>query len=177
MRIQVRISRETIEKYGQYPSYGDVANGELRSKRKGLSEQDGREFYRAVGLASHGVGIGSFVYMRRIFERVIRNIFDEVKEKEGWTEQEYTGRRMDERIELLKEHLPSFLVRNARLYSILSRGIHELDEQDCLQFFEIARSSIIFILDEAQRRKEREEERRAAELAIASYKPHASVSS
>jgi len=175
IRIQVRVKKETIEKYGQYPPFADVAHGELRSRRKGLSEQDGREFYRAIGLESHGVGIGSFVYMRRIFERVIKNIFDEVKEKEGWTEADYPG-RIDERITLLKDHLPSFLVKNARLYSILSLGIHELDEQACLDFFDVARNSITFILDEAQRRKEEEEERRAAEHAISSYKPATRVS-
>jgi len=55
---------------------------------------------------------------------------------------------MVEKIELLKEHLPPFLVANKAIYSILSVGIHELDEQECLKHFEALKVGIELILDE-----------------------------
>jgi hypothetical protein len=75
---------------------------------------------------------GSYVYLRRIFERLIKGRFDEFKETEKWSEEDFLKVRMHERIELLKEHLPEFLVRNKKVYSILSLGVHELDEKVCL---------------------------------------------
>lgn len=66
---------------------------------------------------------------------------------------------MDEKISLLSEHLPSFIVENKAIYGILSKGIHELNEAECLAYFDCMRSSIELILDEkleilARRKKE-----------------------
>jgi len=55
---------------------------------------------------------------------------------------------MSERIELLKNHLPTFLVENKSLYGILSVGIHSLKEEDCLTYFETVKVGIELILDE-----------------------------
>lgn len=55
---------------------------------------------------------------------------------------------MDEKIELLKMYLPQFLVDNKSMYSILSLGIHELDEKSCLVHFDTMRVGIEIILDE-----------------------------
>ena len=52
----------------------DISEAELRPYSKVLSAEEYRELTRAVGFtASHGVGIGSFVYLRRIFERLIED--------------------------------------------------------------------------------------------------------
>ena len=40
-----------------------------------------REFTKAIGLAANGVGIGSFVYLRRIFENLVFQAFDEAKKE------------------------------------------------------------------------------------------------
>ena len=106
-----------------------------------------QEFSKAIGLASPGVGIGSFVYLRRLFENLIleaynSNLKDSIEKKEFFT------KRMDEKIELLKEYLPEFLVENKSLYSILSVGIHSLSENDCLNYFEAVKVGIELVLDE-----------------------------
>jgi hypothetical protein len=56
--------------------------------------------------------------------------------------------RMDERIRELREHLPEFLVENAAIYGILSKGLHELEEKQCLEAFATVRVAIEVILDE-----------------------------
>ncbi len=54
----------TIEKVGQYPSLATIANDEVSQYRKDMNPIDAQEFHKAIGLAAHGVGVGSFVYLR-----------------------------------------------------------------------------------------------------------------
>ncbi len=164
-----RFTNNCIQKIGQYPSLADIANDESKTYRKVLNANDSAELHKAIGLAAHGVGVGSFVYLRRVFERLITQRFNDFKDHEGWTDADFVGRRMDEKIELLKGHLPDFLVRNKKVYAILSKGIHELAEKECLAAFEMLKHAIFFVLDEDKRKKEELERRRKAEHAIAKF--------
>lgn len=146
--ILVDIKTKKLIKIGQYPSIADFHISEIKQYNKLLSNEKLKEFTRAIGLAANGVGIGSFVYLRRIFENLIHETYV-MCEKEGLiTKEEYTKARMDEKIALLSSHLPSFLVENKGIYSILSKGIHELDESTCLDHFDTLRVGIEIILDE-----------------------------
>jgi hypothetical protein len=87
-----------IQKIGQYPSLADIANDESRTYRQVLEQTDSKELHRPIGLAAHGVGVGSFVYLRRVFERLITRRFDAFKENEGWSVDNFLSRRMDEKI-------------------------------------------------------------------------------
>ena len=101
-----------------------------------------------IGLAANGVGIGSFVYLRRIIEQLIYEAYQQCLTDGIVTEEQYNRARMDQKIELLSSHLPSFLVENKSIYSVLSLGIHELDENTCLAHFDTLRVGIEIILDE-----------------------------
>jgi len=162
--------RLVITKVGQWPSLADIAIDESKTYSGVLSREDSRELHKAIGLAAHGVGIGSYVYLRRVFEHLIRKRFDEFKAAEGWSEEDFK-KRMEDKIDLLKDHLPDFLVDNRKIYSILSTGVHELDEQSCLAFFPVLKRTIILILEEDKQKAEELEERRALAAAIAAYKP------
>jgi len=61
---------------------------------------------------------------------------------------------MEEKIQMLRSKLPSFLVEQRKVYGILSRGIHELSEQECLDNFPVVRNAIEIILDERIYQKE-----------------------
>jgi hypothetical protein len=161
----------TIQKVGQLPSFADIALDESKNYSKILTGEDAAEFHKAIGLAAHSVGIGSFVYLRRIFERLIQNRFVEFKAAEGWKDEDFLRLRMSERVTFLKDHLPPFLVRNAKIYSILSLGMHELDEKQCLTFFDILKQSTIVILEEDLRNKEEGERQRRLEKEIAKFSP------
>ncbi|WP_424926783.1 hypothetical protein [Amaricoccus tamworthensis] len=158
-----------LTKTGQFPSLADVANDEARSYREILSKEDSSELHKAIGLAAHGVGIGSFVYLRRIFERLVNGRFNEFKESENWDYQEFRSLRMDQKVELLREHIPPFLYDNRRLYSVLSKGIHELSDELCLQAFEPIKLSIKIVLEEDKKKQEELELRSKAAAAIASF--------
>jgi hypothetical protein len=55
-----------IVKIGQYPSVADFHIGEIKDYNRVISQDKLREFTKSIGLAAHGVGIGSFVYLRRV---------------------------------------------------------------------------------------------------------------
>jgi hypothetical protein len=174
LRVHSMLSAGTLQKIGQYPSFADIAVDESKEYSKLLSKEDTAEFHKAVGLAAHGVGIGSYVYLRRIFERLIWKRFHEFKDAEKWDEAAFRTLRMKEKIELLKNHLPEFLVKNAKLYSILSLGVHELDEKDCLAFFPVLRQSTIWILEQDKKKQEELAQQKALEQAIAKFSPSSS---
>lgn len=176
MRFWVRVDQHTIQKIGQFPSLADLANDQSKAYRGILDKVDSTEFHRAIGLAAHGVGIGAFVYLRRIFERLIMRRFEEFKASEGWSEADF-GPRMSDKIDLLKDHLPPFLVQNAKIYSILSIGIHELSEETCRHFFNVLKSSIIMILEEDKSKKEEILRRKELQMAIMQFAPTESVAS
>lgn len=167
-----RIRNMIIQKVGQCPSLADMAIEETRQKyRKVLTGDNWRELYKAIGLAAHGEGIGAFVYLRRVFERLIRSRFDEFKDAEGWKEEDFGILRMDEKIAFLKDHLPPFLVQIRKIYSIFSIGVHELDNDDCLRFFEVGKRSIVVILEEDMKKREELTARQELANAIAKFQP------
>ncbi|PAW40200.1 hypothetical protein CKQ70_10960 [Bacillus toyonensis] len=134
-------------KIGQFPSIADLEKHSIDKYRK-ILKSDYEEFSKAIGLYSHGIGVGSFVYLRRIFE----NLIEECKQKallESLLDVEiFRHSKMDEKIKMLEDFLPSFLVENRKLYSILSKGIHELTEDECLKLFPNIQLAIELILDE-----------------------------
>jgi hypothetical protein len=137
----------TLIKIGQDVSMMEFETSKIKNYKNVLSREKQTELIRAIGLASHGVGIGSFVYLRRIFEDLIEEAHILAKELDKWNEEEYLRCRMGEKINLLQDYLPNFLVQNKKIYSILSKGIHELDEQLCLTYFETILLGIERILE------------------------------
>jgi hypothetical protein len=163
------INKMTIEKVGQYPSLATISNDAVSPYRKDMQDEDSREFHKAIGLAAHGVGVGSFVYLRRVFERLIYRRFEEFKAQEGWDDSAFYGVRMEDKIAILKDHLPEFLVQNRKVYSILSIGVHELDEETCLSYFEAMKQSIIIILEDDKKKTEELARRSMFSAVIANF--------
>ena len=153
-----------FRKIGQYPSLADLATATNKRFEKVIDAEHLREFNKAIGLASHGIGIGSFVYLRRIFEKIVEEAADSAAEIDK--AKDFVGKRMDQKITLLKDHLPSFLVENATIYGILSKGIHELQEGECLDYFPAVRAAIQLVLEDRIIIKRRDEERAKAAIEI-----------
>lgn len=146
---------QTIQKIGQLPSLASLHMHDVQKYSKVIEKEYFREFTKAIGLAAHGVGVGSFVYLRRIFETLIEEAHKKASLQDHWNENLYLQSRMGERIEMLAHELPDFLIKNKNMYGILSKGIHELSEQDCLNAFPIVKLGIEMILDERIVAKER----------------------
>lgn len=156
---------EGIIKIGQFPTIASLMKGDVNRYRKILKKQFS-EYTRAIGLISHGVGIGSFVYLRRIFEVLIEEAHQQaIGNEKDWNEEEYGKLRMGEKIKELKNYLPKFLVDNAKMYGILSKGIHELSEQETMEYFPAVKLGVELILDEKIKiQEQKNKEKEASEL-------------
>jgi hypothetical protein len=155
-----KISEGIITKIGQYPSYADSNISQFDKYKKVLEEQKRDELVRAIGLSAHGIGIGAFVYLRRVFESLVNEAYRIAESNSDFDKELFQQSHMEEKIKLLHGYLPDALYEISGLYSILSYGIHELTENQCLGYFEIVKEGISLILNEKLRKLEEEESRK-----------------
>jgi hypothetical protein len=149
LRFFVFDNDEVVVKLGQYPSLADIQFAEIGKKYdKVLPKEDLKNFKKAIGLVYHGAGAGSFVYLRRIFEKLIFEAYENNAKAIAVSEEDFKKQRMMDRVETLKEFLPSQLVEMKGVYSVLSKGVHELTEDECLRYFSPIKLTIELILDQ-----------------------------
>ncbi len=156
----------SVRKIGMFPSLVDLQQKLPPRLAKALGKKGSVEFNRGAGLVSHGIGIGALVYLRRIFEDLIDEVAKEAISSKELTKADYYKSRMDDKIGLLKARLPKFMVENRKWYSIVSKGIHELTEEECLEYFPVVRQGIEIILDQKAEVMERAELEKVAAAAI-----------
>jgi hypothetical protein len=162
LRFFVYDNDEIVVKLGQLPSLADIQFAEISKKYdRFLSEQELKDFKKAIDLAAHGHGAGSFVYLRRIFENLINKAFKTNQTTIKTSRDDFRKMWMVDKVELLKNYLPSQLFEMKSVYKILSKGVHELSEQECLKYFPALKLSIELILEqkieiEAKRKKDEE---------------------
>lgn len=143
----VIIENNNMKKIGQYPSMADLSYPELKKYRRIIGEENEKELKRACGLFASGIGVGSFVYLRRIFERIIVIAENKAISENKIDEEEIKKANVTKKIKMLSEYLPDLMIDNTVFYGIVSSGIHELSENECLGYFPILYSFIILILN------------------------------
>ena len=149
-----------IEKVGQYPSVADIHIAQVKQYKKVLGESYIKDFTKAIGLAANGIGTGSFVYLRRVFEHLIEEIAVEAIKSGEIDKLQFETSKMENKLQLLSNHLPDVIMENKSLYGVLSAGIHSLSEEDCLKYFSIVRSVIELILDDREHIRQMEEKKK-----------------
>nr|WKN39640.1 hypothetical protein K4G66_13150 [Tunicatimonas sp. TK19036] len=161
--FHIEIEEETVfcTKVGQYPSSADIAVDELERYRKPLGKQHFQEFRKAIGLNAHGVGSGALIYLRRIIENKFIKDAEEKAQKldSNWNEAHYESLRAEEKIKHLEPYISKYLVENKKVYGIVSMGLHDLSEEECLEYFPTLRSVIKLTLNEIIRQQEEEEKK------------------
>jgi len=142
---------DRLIKIGQLPSMADISFGELKRIDKGLEPGDRKELGTALGLFAHDAAAGAFVYLRRVFERMIHR----AHQRRGEPVEGFDQKRMDEKIEAIKDALPERVVTNRKVFSVLSQGVHELTDDQCKALFPLVKAVIFQMLEqeEHQRRK------------------------
>lgn len=150
-----------IIKIGQYPSEVYNGNNEYLDKVKKIcNNKEAKEIVKYIKTAlimdSYGYGIASLLYMRRAFEYLIAI-------SEGKNKNDNTGITMKERIKGNK-YLPSVIKNNAKVYNIISEGIHSQTEEECMELFKIIKAGAIILISKTYAHVE--EERTLAELGV-----------
>lgn len=149
----------TVSKYGEDPSFGPPTPARTIS----LIGPDRNQFLKGRRCENQGLGVGSFVYYRRVVENQKNRILDEIirvshhlladdqltKELEAAKQEVQFTKAVEE----IKHALPQSLLINGQnplllLHSALSAGVHELSDEDCL---EIASSIRIVLVEFAER--------------------------
>lgn len=157
-----------LTKIGQWPSIADLQFPEVMKYRKIMGDNYYKEFTKAIGLYSNGIGVGSFVYLRRIYENLIEEIHNEYTKKPEWIDSKFTGKRFTEKIDYLESLganiFPEVLADiKTQIYGVVSKGIHEYTEDECMTLFEPLKFCIEVILDH---KYEKEEKKKKAAIAL-----------
>lgn len=155
--LYFRVRDGKLMKIGQFPAKASLENPHL-TKYKKLDTEIYKELNTGVGLHSHGVGVGAFVYLRRIIEKhIVYPTIEQMKSDNILNDEQLANTDFKQKINLVKDHLPKVLVDNPILYSILSKGIHSLKEDECNKIFPALLTVIELILDERLEQKKKEE--------------------
>lgn len=160
----VLVDNKSMRKIGQYPSVADLTFPELDVYDKVLAEEDRKEFGRAIGLYASGIGAGSYVYLRRIFERLLMQA--KANAGDAIDTDAFNRAHVDVKITMLSAYLPAALTSNPTLYGILSKGIHELSEKECIAYFPVVKECICMILNEWEDMRKKEEQQKAINAAL-----------
>lgn len=141
-----------IMKTGQYPS-ALVFDNSLKEYRKILKDKEIiNELINAEKLKTQDMGVGAFLYLRRIYEQLIVKKFEYAKSNQIISEQEVQDtNKFVEKVKLLynKNLLQEYAGTTAAfIYPILSKGVHELKEKECNEYYPALRESILLILEE-----------------------------
>ncbi len=148
-----------LKKIGQYPSMADMQFFECNKYRKILKDNY-RDYTMALGLYASGVGCGSFLYLRRIFESIVEEFHQECLKEELWNEEEFSTLRFNEKIKKIESFgkciiPPEIEFIRSNLYGVLSKGVHKSSEDECKELFPYIKYVIDIILDSKIAKKEK----------------------
>lgn len=140
-----------IRKIGQFPSQAEAQLLDTSKYRKILGEKY-KDYTLGIQLNASGVGAGALVYLRRIFENLLEQSHQSCAELENWNEDEYKGAYVDKKIEMVESRgeilIPKELHEiRKKFYGALSKGIHELPENECKELFPAFRFVVESVLD------------------------------
>lgn len=94
-------------------------------------------------------GIGSFCYLRRCLENFVKDYTNDLYDEGIITNKYNPVLKFEDKIGIIENELDKDIYDMLKpLYSILSLGIHELKEQDCLDIFEQVKDILEILLDE-----------------------------
>ena len=129
-----------VTKIGQYPSIIDVRGFDFECYKKQLNVLNAyQDFRRAELCIGDGFSAGAYTYLRRVFEKMLNKYCDGLNLEDNRTETKIKACKpsFDPRVHKL---LP-------RLYKVLSKGIHELDDSESQNYYEYLRIIIVMQLE------------------------------
>jgi len=152
-------------KVGQFPPWG-IAGDPVIEKMLG-SHKDHLE--RGLICESQGYGIGAFSYYRRIAEEIIDELIGDIGEIIPASDREHfeaafekvkNTRQTAEKISLIKDLLPLSLEIEGMnplgvIYRSLSEGLHSNSDEECLDYAEAVRESLVFLASQVSETKSR----------------------
>jgi hypothetical protein len=146
-------------KFGELPNFGPATPARLIR----LIQNDRDVFLKGRRCENQGLGIGAFVYYRRVVENQKNRILEEIKrvlQKLGakpevivLLDQAIAENQFQKAMQIAKDGIPESLLIDGHnplglLHSALSEGVHNLNDEECLDLA----SSIRVVLTELSER-------------------------
>ncbi len=150
------LNGDNLVKIAEYPSKYDSVIDNFNKYKKVLNKEKLKELAKASQLESYGYAIAAFLYYRRIFEDIILQAFTNSSIEDKIEEADFRKKRMGDKIDYVKEFLPDYFNENSYVYGILSKGVHELEEEECQIYLPIVKAIIFYSLDEAVDKRNKE---------------------
>ena len=92
-------------------------------------------------------GIGAFCYLRRCLENFVKDTWNDMYLEGKITESYDSKKKFSYRIDNIRINIDNDIYNMMpNLYDILSKGIHELDEEECLKYYEIIKEIVFTLL-------------------------------
>jgi hypothetical protein len=148
-----------LMKTGQFPSIMDFDSRNDVDDIFGKDDKSKKDFKTATVLKSHNYGVGAFLYLRRIFERLIFEKAESAKTEGLLNLEEFEKKKMQDKVKCLHELglVSEYLNENKTfIYGILSKGLHQLTEKECLANYDTLKESIVLMLKENSELEKRE---------------------
>ena len=156
--IKISEQHDYVMKVGQYLPW-DISIDKNIEKLLG---EHAELFKKGLICESQGYGIGAYTYYRRIVELIIDELLDSIQnlvpenEKEKYLKALGATKKTKiatEKIELVKDLLPSILRPNnmnplSTLHDVLSQGIHEKSDDDCMQTATNIKNVLVFLVNQ-----------------------------
>lgn len=152
-RISLLFTPESVIKYGQYPSYFSEEETEI-IKYKNVISKYYIELRSSIKAYSQHMGIAAFVYLRRILEHIVEKEYKRITDSDENIKFIDKFKIVDDDLKLLPEELAD--KKNA-IYTVLSKGVHEYEEDECYKLYPIMKYIIITVLDNYLYEKKRKE--------------------
>lgn len=135
--IEQRADTFIVKKIGQDPSMLSVHGFDFEKYKEQLTKINAYDDYKKADLSNaEHFYVGAYAYLRRIFEKMLNNY---IKENNVTLKDEH----VDTKIKAVKDCFDSRikdLLKN--LYGILSKSIHELDEEQSKEYYQYLKSII-----------------------------------
>ena len=130
-------SQGICSKLGEFPPYGPPVSSRLIK----LIGPDRDIFLKGHNCEKQGLGIGAFTYYRRVVENQKNRILEEivkVYEKIDTLREAIKETQFRKALGMVKDVMPESLLINGHspillLHRALSRGVHELSDEECLE--------------------------------------------
>jgi hypothetical protein len=155
---------DAITKIGQWPPWSIQVDPALAQ----MLGDHVSGYQKGLVCESQGYGIGAFAYYRRIVEGIIGRLLDDIGDLISENERAAYHQALEqtkkttvtqEKIGLVKDLLPPILRPDgmnplALLHSILSEGLHERSDADCLEDAQSIREVLVFLVNQVLQSKE-----------------------
>lgn len=139
LNLLVRVQKDKliVTKVGQYPTMLSVKGFDFDKYKKQLKRYDAYEDYKNADLSmANNFHAGAYTYLRRVYEKQLNYYVEKDKPV-------LTDNRTETKIKAVKSNFdPRIHEHLNNLYSILSIGIHELDEEESKDYYEYLKAMI-----------------------------------